>query len=468
MSAPATWVQRLKLSIGVRLFLALLISMAVVAGVGLGLVRWSFGAGAATGSANRERALLAGAARALSVAYRTHGGWSFMPADRATRMQWLGQWMASPADSGSTVAPRLALLDAGGQVLAGTRVHPLLVALASIDRVRRDILVDGRPVGALVLAVPRNPDDALAVAFMISRQRQLAWLAAAGFALSALAAALVATGFRRPIAALARGAHLLRAARFETRIPANRSDELGDLARAFNMLAERLEDSEESRRQWVADTSHELRTPLAVMRAQLEAMQDGVRPPTTENLALLHRHADALSRLVDDLDALAQADLGALNMEPVSLDAWALATEVWSGFAERFREAGLTATLGDAPASAHVLADPLRLRQVLSNLLGNSARYTTSGGQVRLSGRVTEDHLEVVLDDSTPGVPPAALARLGERFFRVEPSRSRAHGGAGLGLALCRRLLETQGAGLAFAASPLGGLRAVVSLPLER
>ena len=458
----------LRLSIGARLFLTLLISMAAVAGIGLGLVRWSFGTGAWPNAAGAEKARLADAADALSAAYRTHGSWSFVPRDAKHRAQWLTHLVAPPDGSDATTAARLVLLDANGHVLAGTRVHSLLVAMASIDRVRREVLVNGRPVGALVLAVPRNPDDALTVAFLISRQRQLAWLAGAGLGLSALAAALVAANFRRPIVALARGADLLRASRFDTRISADRSDELGDLARAFNMLAERLQQSDDARRQWVADTSHELRTPLAVMRAQLEAMQDGVRPPTSDNLALLHRHADALAQLVNDLDGLAQADVGMLNVGQVSLDAWALATEVWSGFAERLREAGLVGTLGDAPARCRVCADPLRLRQVLSNLLGNATRYTTSGGQVRLSGRVTEDTLQLILDDSEPGVPAAALARLGERFFRVEPSRSRAHGGAGLGLALCRRLLDAQGAGLSFAASPLGGLRATVSFPLER
>jgi two-component system sensor histidine kinase BaeS len=119
-----------------------------------------------------------------------------------------------------------------------------------------------------------------------------------------------------------------------------------------------------------------------------------------------------------------------------------------------------------APSAAVVQADPDRMRQVLDNLFENSLRYTRAGGRVRMGARVDARVLELRIEDSAPGVPGDALARLGERFYRVDASRSRAHGGAGLGLALCRRLLEAQGALLAFEQSPLGGLAAIVRIPL--
>jgi len=150
----------------------------------------------------------------------------------------------------------------------------------------------------------------------------------------------------------------------------------------------------------------------------------------------------------------------------VPLDLWQLATAEAQAFSARFQAAGLTFETGAAPAQSQVLGDPDRLRQVLANLFENSLRYTTPGGAVRLSAQVHEGQLHLTLDDSAPGVPDAALARLAERFYRVDASRSRAHGGAGLGLALSRRLLAAQGGALAFAHSPLGGLRAIVSLPL--
>ena len=249
------------------------------------------------------------------------------------------------------------------------------------------------------------------------------------------------------------------------RLDARRSDELGDLARHFNALAGRLASAETARRQWVADTSHELRTPLAVLRAQLEALQDGVRSATPDTLDAMLRQVLALNKLIDELYTLARADVGALDCKPVAFDAWALACGQARGFEARFAQAGLALELGPAPSIAAVCADPDRMRQVLDNLFENSLRYTASGGRVHLHAHADGRHLHLHLDDSAPGVPDGALAHLAERFYRVDASRSRAHGGAGLGLALCRRLLEAQGGTLAFAHSPLGGLRAVITLP---
>jgi two-component system sensor histidine kinase BaeS len=311
-----------------------------------------------------------------------------------------------------------------------------------------------------------RPSDAMAYAFLEQLHSSL-WLIFAGaVGLSALAAIGLARHFRRPIGALEDGARRLADGRFETRLPATRSDELGDLARHFNALASRLQGAEDARRQWVADTSHELRTPLAVLRAQLEALQDGVRSATPDTLDAMLRQVLALNKLIDELYALARADVGALDCRPLPLDLWQLACGQLDAFAERLKAAGLALGIGPAPAHGTVLADPDRMRQVLDNLLENSLRYTAPGGRVALHAQAGHGRLQLHLDDSAPGVPDAALARLGERFYRIDASRSRAHGGAGLGLALCRRLLEAQGASLAFGQSPLGGLRVTITITI--
>src|SRR5690606_5597219 len=167
----------------------------------------------------------------------------------------------------------------------------------------------------------------------------------------------------------------------------------------------------------------------------------------------------------DELYALARADVGALDCKPQRLDLWQLACAHAQGFAARLQAAGLAFEPGGAPARSRVLADPDRLRQVLDNLFENSLRYTAAGGCIALHAHADENHLHLVIDDSAPGVPDEALPRLAERFYRVDASRSRAHGGAGLGLALCRRLLGAQGGSRAFAHPPLGGPRAPLSLP---
>lgn len=341
-------------------------------------------------------------------------------------------------DDGAPLQSRITLLDAAGKPLAGHPPGPLPLA-------RRPIVADGRTVGYLAVARTARPTDALAYAFLDQLRASLWPIAAMGVLLSSLAAILLAAHFRRPIGRLAQGARALSEGRFETRLPDTRSDELGELAGHFNALAARLQGAEDARRQWVADTSHELRTPLAVLRAQLEALQDGVRKADPEHVAAMLRQVLALSKLIDELYALARADVGALDCRREPLDLWQLAREEAQAFSERFQSAGLALEFGAAPARSTVLADPDRMRQVLRNLFENSLRYTSAPGRVLLSSRVDGGALALTIDDSAPGVPDAALARLGERFYRVDASRSRAGGGAGLGLALCRRLLEAQG-----------------------
>ncbi len=372
----------------------------------------------------------------------------------------VGPALAADAGVDAPLPERITLLDADGRYLAG-RV-PDAIPLA-----RRPVEVNGRTVGYLGVARSPRPSDAMALAFLQQLSASLWWIVGFAIAFSALAATLLARHFRRPIRELAGGAGMLAEGRFDVRLPAGRSDELGELARHFNTLAEQLERAESARRQWVADTSHELRTPLAVLRAQLEAIQDGVHGATPASLDAMLRQVLALNKLIDELYALARADVGALDVKPERLDVWLLARAQAQSFEARLQAAGLALELGQAPPRAQAMADPDRMRQVFDNLFENSLRYTAAGGRVALSAESACALLRLHLDDGAPGVPDEALDRLAQRFYRVDASRSRAHGGAGLGLALCRRLLEAQGAQLSFAHSPLGGLRATVTIPLS-
>jgi len=521
----------LKISIGLRLFLSVLLAILAVTASAVWLLRQTVLEGFGDYAVQIELDRLEGLSNDLARRYADAGGWRFVPRRDTARRAWLSEELArqqavrtsavapvapalpaaaaaaaapaapasplspvspaspaSPPSPPSPVAPpappaaplpplpplpppapgmpgaglqeRVTLLDAGGAWLAGRPP-------GALPLVRRAILVDGRTVGYLAVARSSGPTDALAYAFLEGLSASLWPIVGAGVLLSALAASLLALHFRRPIGRLALGAQALADGRFDTRLPVERSDELGELAHHFNLLAARLDDAERSRRQWVADTSHELRTPLAVLRAQLEAIQDGVRQADPDHVAAMLRQVLALNRLIDELYALARADVGALECRQERVDLWALAEEEAAGFGSRFAAAGLALELQPPPSNPPVVADPDRMRQVLRNLLENSLRYTSAGGRVALSAQAVGRRLVLAVDDSAPGVPDDALARLGERFYRVDASRSRAGGGAGLGLALCRRLVEAQGGTLAFAHSPLNGLRVTVSLPLE-
>lgn len=463
----------MRFSIGHRLFLAMLCAVLAASAIGIALVRWSLFDSPAAYPAEVETGQLLGLDSALAEQYRQHHGWSFLPAGAAARTAWLRdtldhlpQASRAPWSRQANLDDRIGLLDASDRLLAGVVANRAAIVFANIDTVRRPVIVDGRPVGALVLARPGNPDDTLAVAFLIQQQHKLPLIAGIGALLSALAAALLAAGFRKPIKQLVAGARRLEQGRFDTRIGSRRSDELGELAATFDHLAARLQEAERSRRAWVAATSHELRTPLSVLRAQMEALQDGVRSATPENVAVMLRQVGLLGKLVEELYQLAQTDAGQWHCETNDTEVWPLVLEALEGFAEKFRKAGLSLAVGPRPPSALVRGDADRLRQVLSNLLENSLRYTAAGGRIEVAGSVSEGELQVTIDDSAPAVPEPLLARLGERFYRVEPSRSRQHGGAGLGLALCRQIVDAHHGRLIFSPSPLGGLRVTLALGL--
>ena len=506
----------MKISIGLRLFASVLLAILAVAASAVYLLRQNVLEGFGDYAVQIELDRLEELSNDLARRYARHGSWDFVPA--SGQRTWIARELArlqtgrearalpapaAPAEPAPAAAPaapvggavpappappappspplpplpppaigaapavddatplqaRVTLFDAAGKPIAGRPPGALPLA-------RRPILVDGRSVGSLAVARTARPTDALAYAFLEQLGASLWWIAAAGVALSALAAVLLAAHFRRPIGRLAQGARALADGRFDTRLATDRSDELGELAGHFNLLAARLQGAEEARRQWVADTSHELRTPLAVLRAQLEALQDGVRSADPAHVAAMLRQVLALSKLIDELYALARADVGALACRREPLDLWQLALEEAQAFSERFGTAGLTLDIAAAPPDACVLADPDRMRQVLRNLFENNLRYTTAPGRVTLAAQVDTGWLELAIDDSAPGVPDAALARLGERFYRVDASRSRAGGGAGLGLALCLRLVEAQGGSMRFAHSSLGGLRVTVAVEL--
>ncbi|MBD8900288.1 ATP-binding protein [Rhodanobacter sp. DHG33] len=466
----------MKLSIGYRLFFAVWLTMLSLGALGIELARWKLLDNFSGGMPDTDTGFLDGLSATLEAKYLAHHDWSFLPSGASHRKAWLpdeymhsrGALEAFGTRPGATsVAYRIGLVDRQGDYLAGALANPVTVAVGALNRSAHPLMVDGERIGSLVVAQPQNPDDALAVAFLIDQQDRLLFVALAGLLLSAAIAALFAAHLRRPIAQLAAGARQLQKARFDTRIDLRRRDELGELASTFNQLAARLEETERARRQWIADTSHELRTPLAVLRAQLESLQDRVRAVTPENLALMERQVRSLGRLIDNLYELARADIGQTAYDMAPHDVWPLLREVFGDFAGRFHAAGLHPEIGAAPEHSRVNCDADRIRQVAANLFENSARYTAAGGRVALGGAAAAGELRITVDDSAPGVPDSSIDRLGERFFRPDASRSRESGGTGIGLALSRQIVAAHGGRLEFSPSPLGGLRAVITLKLH-
>jgi two-component system sensor histidine kinase BaeS len=358
--------------------------------------------------------------------------------------------------------PRLSLRDRSGAVLAG---HPA----ADGPWATRPIRFKGETVGLLALRAP-PVGAALDLAFLATQAREI-WLSAlAALVLSLVAAWLLARQLLRPIRDLTAGARQITEGRFSERIPVRGNDELAELAEDFNAMARMLAQNDESRRQWISDSSHELRTPIAVLRAEIEALQDAVRTADEPTLARLHRNVMQMSKLVDDLRQTLDRDDGEADLELSPLDPLAVIRETAEEFAERFGAAGLTLDASRIPPGRspwRIRGDRDRLHQVFANLLENTLRYTDPGGRLEITASSKSGRLRLQFDDSAPAPPEAAMKRLFERFFRAEPSRSRQHGGSGLGLAICRRIILGHGGTIVAARSDLGGLSIRIDLPLE-
>lgn len=302
------------------------------------------------------------------------------------------------------------------------------------------------------------------------QQRQLLTalaIAAAMLTLAGLIGLLIAINLLRPVTRLQTGTEALAAGDYCHRLPTTRRDELGDLARDFNRLAEALARNQQLRQSMTADISHELRTPIATLRAELEAMEDGIRPVTQTAITRLQSHLGRLQRLVDDLYQLSLADAGALDYRFMPLDLGALLQEIGAQWAPRFNDAGLRLYSAPAQQAVPIVGDRTRLTQAVENLLENTLRYTEPPGQAELTLSVTGDQAVMILDDSPPGITGDDHDRLFTRLFRAETSRSHDSGGAGLGLALVERLITAHQGTVTAGASPLGGLRIRITLPLE-
>ncbi|WP_407084707.1 two-component system sensor histidine kinase BaeS [Pluralibacter gergoviae] len=406
---------------------------------------------------------------ALSEQYESHGSWRFLRGNDRFIFQILRTLEHDTPDDGKgppEMPPhgwrtQFWVVDQNARVLVGPR------APVPPDGTRRGIMVNGMEVGAVIASpverLTRNTD----INFD-RQQRRTSWLIV-GLAtlLAALTTFPLARGLLAPVKRLVEGTHRLAAGDFTTRVTATGSDELGKLAQDFNQLASTLERNQQMRRDFMADISHELRTPLAVLRGELEAIQDGVRKFTPESVSSLQAEVGTLTKLVDDLHQLSMSDEGALAYQKAPVDIVSLLEMAGGAFRERFAGRGLTLNLS-LPESATVFGDRDRLLQLFNNLLENSLRYTDAGGQLLIEARKAAQHITLTFADSGPGVTDQQLAMLCERFYRAESSRNRASGGSGLGLAICVNIAAAHGGRLSAAHSPFGGVSITVELPLDR
>ncbi len=371
-----------------------------------------------------------------------------------------------PRGMHDAIYQRLAVLDANGARVVGADIDLPNAA-------RMPIRHNKSVIGYLALAPLQGLESEADRAFIARQSGVIVLTGLCGLGFALVLSWLLARRWFKPIDELTQAAQDVARGRLSTRVTVQGSDELALLGKTFNDMAQRLDTVEASRRAWLADAAHELRTPLAAMRAEIEALQDGVRTFDERTALRLHRQVIRLGQLVDDLRSSMREPQGGLltaTVYPLSL-----LKEALDHTRDRFAKRAIAVDRSaidriDSFSQPTVDGDAHRLHQVFMNLLENTLAYTDEGGALRIDvtveGAWTGNCLTLLLDDSSPGVPESELPRLFDRLFRGETSRSREHGGSGLGLSICRATVEAHGGTIDASASPLGGLRVTITLPL--
>lgn len=288
-------------------------------------------------------------------------------------------------------------------------------------------------------------DSLVRAAFREAVRTALVVAVVASGAAAVVVSLALSTRLSAPIARLARAAERIAAGRYAERVPSGGSDEIGELATAFNTMAASLEATERRRLQLVGDVAHELRTPLATLDGYLEGLEDGVVEPNSATWSLLRRETSRLARLVDDLQELWRAEARQLPLRIEPVDSAAVLREAAERFAPTAASRTITIRVDAPPGAPSVLADRERLGQVLDNLLSNALRYAPAGSEVRLGVEGGPGEVVLAVADEGPGLTEEQRELVFERFYRIDPSRSRALGGSGLGLAIVRALVELMG-----------------------
>lgn len=278
----------------------------------------------------------------------------------------------------------------------------------------------------------------------------------------------VARRVGRPLSELVDAAGRIESADYSVRVtesPRGGSD-LRGLSRAFNAMAERLEAEDATRRRLLADVSHELRTPLAVIQGNLEALLDGVYPPDAAHIGPILEETRVLERLIDDLRTLSLAESGALPLHRELTDPDVLLNDVASAHRARAAASGVTVAVAGGPDVPALDLDPVRMRQVISNLVDNALRVMPGGGTIALGAATDAAALTLTVADDGPGIPGDLLPNVFERFTKSTTSR-----GSGLGLAIARAIVEAHGGTISAtsteAPAPGHGTTITIALPAD-
>lgn len=476
----------MKITIQYKLFMFMLATAALVIGYMGGVTQWSFDKGFLEYIDTQEQEEMELLATVLEAYYTEHKSWKRLKEhqyeiigiyartlpeggkkrflQKIVKKRELPPWMTEKEPRKDNKHPshpleRTLIIDEFGLPVFGSQRGDTLPSL-------RVLSVQNMKIGAIGLYPPEVLQNSHQLLF-VKKQRLIIVLVGIAAILISIGLSLpLAYHLTKPVRRLSEAANRLISGDYSTRVQVTSKDELGALSRDFNTLAETLDNNQTQRKQWISDIAHELRTPLTSLQGEIEAVQDGIRQPDQRTFSNLHQGVSRLNRLVEDLYDLSRSELGVLSFYQENIDLRALLVDEIQARQGDAGKANLSLLLKTGPEPIVISGDKQRLQQLINNLLGNSITYTDQGGTIEVS--LKSDGLKAQMDimDTAPGVPDEALPQLFNRLFRVEQSRNRSLGGAGLGLAISQQIVTAHNGTVIAKHSPIEGLWVQVMLPL--
>jgi len=356
-----------------------------------------------------------------------------------------------------------ALLDVNKNLIVGN--HP-----KEFDYNQIEITVENNIVGYLVASKRKRLSAGYEVDF-IEQQQMYLWIIALVVMIFVVLVTLPLTRHLvEPLKLIARGMHKLTQGDYQHTIDLKRRDELGELSRDYNELALTLAENETARKRWLANISHELRTPVAILRGELEAMLDDVRPLTKSNITSASDEVRHLQRLIEDLHQLTSADVGGMRYQKEHQALTLLLTAEFNKYESYLADAGIKLSFENINDDLIIYGDKTRLCQLFENIINNAIKYAKST-QLKISLSLDEVNdkrfAKVVFEDNGIGVDDSHLENLFDYLYRVDHSRNRKDGGAGLGLSICRQIVMAHQGEISAKHAKLGGLAIIIKLPIS-
>lgn len=457
-------------SITTRLILAFVLVGVTVVALASGIIYWR--------SASQFQQLTLDQAQNRFVAdmalyYQSVGSWDGILEYSALRSAANNRFSGPPGTEqddmpmmrGRLLGLQFALADEKGEVIVPAGDYQL------DDEVAANVLAKGVPVTVnkvrvgTVLRVGMPPMmGQLEQRYLANSNLGLLAAALGGIALAVVLGTILARALTHPIRDLTAAIRATAAGDFKQQVQVRSNDELGTLAAAFNQMSSEIDKLLNARRQMTADIAHDLRNPLTIIGGYVESMRDGVLQPTAERLDAIQTEVKHLERLIDDLRTLSQADAGELRLNCEPMAPVALIDRMMQSYVPLAAKQGVRLLAEVAPNLHEISADAIRLAQVLGNLISNALRYTPAGGSITLAALPGPGKLILSVSDTGKGIPPEALPRIFDRFYRADSSRTSSEE-SGLGLAIARSIVEAHGGTISAESVPGKGTVLTITLP---